>query len=412
MKGGSRNLGMRLSWALLLPLLAIPLGCERPKAEFKPNLVYARAQLVESNSELSKPEVRAQLTDIADILAALVGTPDDPKIPALPDVDLSTVFQLDQLQRAAGTVGSNEEGVQHGLYREHCVHCHGITGDGMGPTAPFLNPYPRDYRRGLFKFKSTPTTLPPTDDDLHRILREGIPGTAMPSFKVLPEDEREALIQYVKYLSIRGQIERGLIYAVSNELDSGERVLDLSLKKKDPERFQEQLDFVLSVAADSVAQWLDAADNVVDVPPPPENWGTPESIAEGKRLFFTTLASCSKCHGDLALGDGQTNDFDEWTKELEPGNAEKLSDFLALGALEPRNIRPRNLREGVYRGGRRPIDLYWRIKNGIPGTPMPAASQELTDDQIWHLIAYVRSMPYESIALPRVHKPTVPRERL
>ena len=42
---------------------------------------------------------------------------------------------------------------QRGLYRQHCVHCHGITGDGAGPTAQFLMPYPRDFRTGEFKFK-------------------------------------------------------------------------------------------------------------------------------------------------------------------------------------------------------------------------------------------------------------------
>ncbi len=395
----------------LLGLLAFA-GCDAPQAEFKPNLLYTRAKLVKSNRDLHKAEVRVQLEDIADILTALMGTPDDPRLPVLPNVDLGSHLQLDQLRRAAGAVGSTQAGTEHGLYRQHCVHCHGITGDGLGPTAPFLNPYPRDYRRGLFKFKSTPTTLPPTKDDLHRILREGVAGTAMPSFKVLTEDEREALVQYVMYLSIRGQIERALIYEISENLDVGERLIDLSLKTKDPEAFQEQLDVVLAIAADTVAPWLEANENITEVPPPPENWNTAESIAEGKRLFFTSLASCSKCHGDLALGDGQTNDYDEWTKELQPGDEDALAEFLALGALPPRNILPRNLRQGVYRGGRRPVDLFWRIKNGIAGTPMPAASQELTNDQIWHLIAYVRSLPYDAIALPRNYKPAVPRERL
>src|SRR3974390_2059387 len=41
------------------------------------------------------------------------------------------------------------------LYMTHCQHCHGVTGDGKGPTARFLNPRPRDYRQGTFKFKST-----------------------------------------------------------------------------------------------------------------------------------------------------------------------------------------------------------------------------------------------------------------
>ena len=73
-----------------------------------------------------------------------------------------------------------------------------------------MNPYPRDYRQGAFKFKSTARADKPTTDDLRRILRDGIAGTAMPSFLLLPDDEIDALIEYVKYLSYRGQTERWL----------------------------------------------------------------------------------------------------------------------------------------------------------------------------------------------------------
>ncbi len=45
----------------------------------------------------------------------------------------------------------------YALYRRHCLHCHGVSGAGDGPTAPFLYPRPRDYRKGLFKFTSTPS---------------------------------------------------------------------------------------------------------------------------------------------------------------------------------------------------------------------------------------------------------------
>ena len=53
--------------------------------------------------------------------------------------------------------------------------------------------------------------MAPTDHDLDTILRQGIPDTAMPSFRLLSEAERLALIDYVKYLAIRGEVERKLI---------------------------------------------------------------------------------------------------------------------------------------------------------------------------------------------------------
>ena len=81
----------------------------------------------------------AQQQVIADVLYALYGTPDEPFVPEASGLDLK------KLQVAAGPV----QGLGQGLYRRHCVHCHGTTGDGMGPTAAILNPYPRLPARHL-----------------------------------------------------------------------------------------------------------------------------------------------------------------------------------------------------------------------------------------------------------------------
>src|SRR5205823_4042197 len=88
---------------------------------------------------------------------------------------------LDSGQRTPGRVGyqgHNEKGEiverllegGYGLYRKHCLHCHGVSGDGNGPTAAFLWPRPRDYRPGLFKFTSTNSNQKPTRSDLERII--------------------------------------------------------------------------------------------------------------------------------------------------------------------------------------------------------------------------------------------------
>ena len=54
--------------------------------------------------------------------------------------------------------------------------CHGVTGDGQGPAAQYLNPPPRDYRLGQFKFTSTPRGSKPRREDLARIIRRGAKG--------------------------------------------------------------------------------------------------------------------------------------------------------------------------------------------------------------------------------------------
>ena len=52
----------------------------------------------------------------------------------------------------------------------------------------------------------------------------------MPSFRALPQEELEALVEYVKYLTIRGQYERYLISEVAG-LD-GHALIDLTLIAK------------------------------------------------------------------------------------------------------------------------------------------------------------------------------------
>ena len=205
--------------ALLVSELA---GCQSEPARYRQNMAYKRKQELQYMSgEGGAPSAlsRDVTKDVADILQAMFGTPDTPAIPAVEGVEVAKLVNMRQLERSAGPVKSDEQGVAHGLYREHCVHCHGVTGDGAGPTAAFLNPYPRDYRMGLFKFKSSKKGEKPTHDDLKRILVNGIPGTAMPSFALLPEQEVEALIDYVKYLSVRGEVERRLFAFATSDLE-------------------------------------------------------------------------------------------------------------------------------------------------------------------------------------------------
>ncbi len=90
----------------------------------------------------------------------------------------------------------------YAIYRRNCLHCHGVSGAGDGPTAAFLYPSPRDYRKGIFKFTSTPSGARPARDDLRRTIKHGLHGSSMPSFEpLLSESEIEQVIDYVIFLS-------------------------------------------------------------------------------------------------------------------------------------------------------------------------------------------------------------------
>lgn len=90
--------------------------------------------------------------------------------------------------------------------------------------------------------------------------------------------------------------------------------------------------------------------------------------ARGAALFQEL---CASCHGEAGEGDGTEELFDD------------------LG----RPIRARDLTAGEYRGGAGDRDLYWRLRCGIPGTPMPAfRPDQLPDGDVWQLVDYLRRL--------------------
>lgn len=424
----NRRSGTLLSLGTLCLFIS---GCT-PEAAYRQNSVRLRkvekTYLYETDKETKEVVEnrfsKAQLDNLGEVMVALFGTPDVPNFPGAKDEDGNPLEVVDneRLKLAAGPVGRDENQVKHGLYREHCAHCHGISGDGAGPTAAFLNPYPRNYRPGWFKFKSTPgKNVAPTNDDLHTILREGIPGTSMPSFRLLIESERNALVDYVKYLSIRGDVERRLI-DLMGEGEPGALLIDFEKRTSDPDSYNEQKAIIDEQVTEVVQQWAGANAAITTNEPYPEHWKTDEearktAIELGRELFFTSKGNCYTCHGDTGIGDGQLTDFDDWTKDVFPidqktmkPDPREVKEFVSLGAMHPRNIKPRNLRRGVYRGGRRPVDLFARIRNGIAGTPMPG-NQKLSDEEIWALVEFVRSLPYEPLSQPLKRKVVNERKR-
>ncbi|MCS7082074.1 MAG: c-type cytochrome [Bacteroidetes bacterium] len=77
------------------------------------------------------------------------------------------------------------------LYQVNCASCHGETGEGNGPAGLRLNPRPRNFKVDPFKYGTSIAGL-------HGVLTNGIPGTSMPAFNWLSEEERYALVHYLR----------------------------------------------------------------------------------------------------------------------------------------------------------------------------------------------------------------------
>jgi mono/diheme cytochrome c family protein len=134
---------------------------------------------------------------------------------------------------------------------------------------------------------------------------------------------------------------------------------------------------------------------------------------------------CLKCHGPTGLGDGPQLNFDDWNVKkndalTKDGRTE--AEVAAMWTLPVQRIKPRNLRLGVFRGGRRPVDVYRRIAIGINGTPMPAHAatgpqdaKNLQPAEIWALVDYLLyELPYgeEGELRRQAERPAAHKERL
>jgi mono/diheme cytochrome c family protein len=398
---------MRLFGLTLLCVIpCVLVGCDASLEQFPPNQVHALTLAKSRGVETSLASKHA-----TEITTALFGTPEAPLWPTelLDDTAAKDLVQLESLTSSAGPVFSDREGNNFGLFNKHCVVCHGLSGSGAGPAAVFQNPYPRDFRRGVFKWKSTTRNAKPTRDDLTGLLHRGVPGTGMPSFALIEENDAAALIDYLTFLAIRGETERELQAFAVDELgyddedgEPDERLAASWAKDSSAQSLATDSD-VRRIVQKVVGTWTDAVDEVVLVPN--ETTNDSESVARGKDLFHGQIANCVGCHGPAGNGGAITMDFDDWAKEystrigLTPTDRDAMKPFREAGALRPRQIKPRQLNQGVFHGAGDSPAIYRQISQGIAGTPMPSltitdqpSKTSLTPAQVWDLVHYVQSL--------------------
>ncbi len=164
-----------------------------------------------------------------------------------------------------------EEGGKGGakaVYEKRCVWCHGWEGGGDGPAAEFLNPRPRDFTAGLYKYRSAPfDSMFPTDEDIFRTIRDGLTGTSMPGWgDVLSDGEIRELVTYIKKFA-------GVEEKVSATVGTGKQVSS-----------------------------------------------SEENIRKGKELF---VDRCSECHGEAGHGDANKVLRTDWGERVWPRDLTK-----------------------------------------------------------------------------------------
>jgi len=189
--------------------------------------------------------------------------PWDSAMPAWEDVLSETdvwnviqyIYTVAKERNQTNFVPVSEPSIKRGkkVYNDKCSICHGNTGNGDGPGAKISSPFSRNFIKGHIKFRSTPFGKIPTDKDLFDAITRGSPGTTMPAWKHLSNNDRLSLVLYIKTFSKKFAkfIKRGKTY------------------------------------------------KVVIVPDPPTF--TLSSLKRGKQLF---IQNCSACHGIKGRSDG------------------------------------------------------------------------------------------------------------
>lgn len=242
------------------------------------------------------------------------------------------------------------------VYARWCIGCHGEQGLGDGKASARLSPLPRNFQKGFFKFRSTPSGALPTEADLMRTITNGLPGSSMPSFELVPELQRRDAVAYVQYLAGYGIAKLEAEVLRDTEKLSAEAIRATRLPQ------------LRAVVAQSFAKAQALA-----VPPEPAM--TAESATRGAERY---QRECAACHGKGGVGDGSAS--------------ETLRDW--QGAI----IRPRDFTSGVFRAGSTNADLFLRMKTGLNGTPMPSVTG--SDQDLWDLAHHIRSLVTAPAATP------------
>lgn len=219
----------------------------------------------------------------------------------------------------------------------------------------------------------------------------------MPSFGLLESEELEFLVSYVIHLSIRGETE---FKTIKEGFEYNSESNALVARTDSPP--QEVLD---NAVVQIGKAWVDAQDkaNIINVgdakeKKPDEAKAMRASIRRGHALFLADKTLLAKAFPEAKAGDLNKLEGASCVKCHKDYGRQAQFKFDSWGTLG----RAANLTKGNYRGGRRPVDLYYRVHSGINGSGMVPFGSILSNDQIWDVVNFVRLLPYPEM-LRREH---------
>ncbi|MBT7608607.1 MAG: c-type cytochrome [Bacteriovoracaceae bacterium] len=230
------------------------------------------------------------------------------------------------------------------IYKEYCMPCHGVKGDGKGFASKGMKVPPRDFTLGIYKFGKVISGDLPHDSDFFAILDKGLHGTAMLPWD-LHNDQKDAVIQYIKTFAMK-------------TWEGGDKKLGDQIKaENDP--------FGMA--------HLGAA------------------IAKGREVYHVT-AQCQSCHRAYVNLD----DFSAMSKKLNDESVNELDDDFYKIKLQESEYGsltiPPDFTWNTVRSAVTVEELFVRISAGVGGTAMPGWQETISDEEIWAVSYYVKSL--------------------
>lgn len=251
------------------------------------------------------------------------------------------------------SIDTNTLNLGRQVYIEYCMACHGMNGEGNGPSSKGSNPPPRNFTQGLYKFGLSKDGALPSDEDFARIIKKGLHGTGMFAWDVSSK-QIYAVTQYIK--TFAPQVwEKGDASSVGKKVEL----------QNDP-------------------------------------WGLPRiesAVARGKDVYHG-VTSCQSCHmayvpskefSDInkKINGSAVTDIDPTMYDLKNQESEY---YLYNHKDKFAKYLPPDFTWHEIRSAQTVEEIAYRLCAGVTGTGMPAWCGTVPDDDVWALSYYVRSL--------------------